>query len=536
MNETKATMPGDLKCSQCGNPVPIGSPEGLCPACLLCPRPTDSATQPKAVLFEPPTVEALSKLFPQLEILSLIGKGGMGAVYKARQPSLDRLVAVKILPPQIAGGPSSERFSREAKTLARLAHPNIVMIHEFGQAGTLPFFIMEFVDGVNLRQMQRQSRIAPREALAIVAQVCDALQYAHDQGVVHRDIKPENALIDRKGHVKIADFGLAKLVNQEDSNTHLTVSGQTMGTPHYMAPEQVEHPTEVDHRADIFSLGVVFYELLTGELPLGKFPLPSHRVQIDVRLDDVVLRTLEKEPQLRYQSAGEMRSRVETIAHSQSDPPVIPKPVTQTANLQSKTNLLDGRSLAALGSCLLSIPTSLLAGWLGNSTTALLTIFAALNALALTLAISSRKTLLGKFVILLCILFSLGFGTIVSFQQYRAAKIRKEIEQVERAHWKAKLEILTTQAEQLKKQSDLGVVPVIDYEMVKARCDAITARLTNDFLLAAKIEMDAAQKKVEVTKAKFDAGLVPQAMCSKAEKDFEEARANYEMVKIKVSR
>jgi hypothetical protein len=174
--------------------------------------------------------------------------------------------------------------------------------------------------------------MTPQQALAMVPQICDALQYAHDQGVVHRDIKPENILIDRHGSIKIADFGLAKLVGRQ-AGRRLTQTEQIMGTPNYMAPEQIENPGEVDHRADIYALGVVFYELLTGELPVGRFPPPSKKVQIDVRLDDVVLRTLEKEPGLRYQQASELKSDVESLspggpgpAVRSDEPPAAPSP------------------------------------------------------------------------------------------------------------------------------------------------------------------------------------------------------------------
>ena len=125
--------------------------------------------------------------------------------------------------------------------------------------------------------------------MEIVPQICEALQFAHDRGVVHRDIKPANVLLDQKGCIKIADFGLAKIIGAEQANFTLTQPNHVMGTPHYMAPEQVEHPSEVDHRADIYSLGVVFYELLTGELPLGSLEPPSQKFVVVVRLDDVVL-------------------------------------------------------------------------------------------------------------------------------------------------------------------------------------------------------------------------------------------------------
>ncbi len=258
------------KCPQCGASLPAGALEGLCPACLLAQGVT-AETAAETAPFQPPTVEEVARLFPQLEILAFIGKGGMGAVYKARQPGLDRLVALKILPPQVASGPAfAERFNREARALAKLSHPNIVAVHEFGQVGGLPFFIMEFVDGLNLRQLERTRKLSAREALQIVPQICEALQFAHDEGIVHRDIKPDNILIDKKGRVKIADFGIAKLMGRE-AEGDLTATKGIIGTPNYMAPEQVEQPETVDHRADIFALGVVFYEMLTGESPLVKF-------------------------------------------------------------------------------------------------------------------------------------------------------------------------------------------------------------------------------------------------------------------------
>src|SRR4029434_1066198 len=157
------------------------------------------------------------------------------------------------------------------------------------------YLMMEFVDGVNLRQAMKAGRFSPGEALSIVPKVCEALQYAHEQGILHRDIKPENILLDAKGRVKIADFGIAKLVGEDRPNLTLTNTGAALGTPHYMAPEQLESPADVDHRADIYSLGVVFYELLTGELPIGRFAPPSRKSSVDPRVDEVVLRTLEKE-------------------------------------------------------------------------------------------------------------------------------------------------------------------------------------------------------------------------------------------------
>jgi predicted Ser/Thr protein kinase len=266
----------------------------------------------------PPSPADIARHFPQLEVIELLGSGGMGAVYKARQREIDRLVALKILPSDAASDPGfAERFTREARALARLNHPNIVALYDFGHVNGLHYFIMEYVDGLNLRQLEQAGQLSPREALQIIPQICEALQFAHDEGIVHRDIKPENVLLDKKGRVKIADFGLARILGHEPEDFRLTRAREVMGTPHYMAPEQVEKPQSVDHRADIYSLGVVFYEMLTGELPLGKFLPPSQKVRIDVRLDDVVLRALEKEPGRRYQHASEVKTDMETILTQQ---------------------------------------------------------------------------------------------------------------------------------------------------------------------------------------------------------------------------
>lgn len=374
------------RCPECGTELPTGATQGLCPKCLMgaglegdtgraaSGDAEATSTQPSG--FVPPEPAELAPLFPHLEILELLGNGGMGAVYKARQTKLDRLVALKIIRPESADDAAfAERFNREAKTLARLNHPNIVGVHDFGEVAVgrtsksvlgddprsarvsdpaehsdrrspetaetepsesfgreggsvgdrpqhsdrpqhLYFFLMEYVDGTNLRQLIKSNELAPEQALAIVPQICDALQYAHEEGIVHRDIKPENILIDVKGQTKIADFGLAKLATHSPEDFTLTDTHQVMGTPRYMAPEQMEGSHAVDHRADIYALGVVFYEMLTGQVPAGHFEPPSKKVQIDVRLDEVVLRSLAREPDLRYQSASEVKTDVESISES----------------------------------------------------------------------------------------------------------------------------------------------------------------------------------------------------------------------------
>jgi tRNA A-37 threonylcarbamoyl transferase component Bud32 len=295
-------------------------------------------------------VAELAGKFPGLEILELVGHGSMGAVYKARQGRLDRVVALKILPPDRVRDPSfEERFTREARTLARLSHPHIVGVHDFGEADGLYYLVMEYVDGASLREVLHTGKLTPREALELVPQICSALQFAHEAGVVHRDVKPENILLDHSGNVKIADFGLAKLLDPGRADgVSLTVSGAIVGTPAYMAPEQIERPLEVDHRADIYAVGVVLYEMLTGELPLGRFDPPSSRVRMDIRLDEVVLRALAKEPTRRYQVAGDVaadlarlgdrgeagRSRSENAARP--SPPPRPAPRTPRADEQDR--------------------------------------------------------------------------------------------------------------------------------------------------------------------------------------------------------
>ena len=310
------TVPMTNCCPKCGGPLAADAPQGLCAKCLLAA--VSTATEPGSPAENrpaPPTLAAVAAAFPQLEIVELLGQGGMGVVYKARQPKLERYVALKLLPHGPGTDPAfPERFNREARLLARLNHPSIVTVYDFGQAGEFFFLMMEFVDGVNLRQAMQAARFTPAQALALVPRICEALQFAHDEGILHRDIKPENILLDTRGRVKIADFGIAKLMGDTLPERKLTESGAAIGTPHYMAPEQLEKPQDVDQRADVYSLGVVFYELLTGELPIGRFAPPSEKSAVDPRVDQVVFQALEKEREKRIGSAQEVKTRVETIS------------------------------------------------------------------------------------------------------------------------------------------------------------------------------------------------------------------------------
>jgi serine/threonine protein kinase/Tfp pilus assembly protein PilF len=311
-------------CPQCQQPLSADAPAGLCPQCLMKaaadPPPSAAGDGLAGDLTDIADPSAVAKKLPQFEILELLGRGGMGVVYKARQKSLNRLVAIKILAPEREHEPHfAKRFAREAELLAKLSHPHIVTIHDFGVADPqlsttnsqpLYYLVMEFVDGVNLRDLLRDGKLEAKQALAIVPPICEALQYAHDKGIVHRDIKPENLLLDKDGRIKIADFGIAALIG---------AGGENIGTPPYMAPEQSGDSSEVDSRADIYALGVVLYEMLTGERPGKDLVAPSKKVQIDVRLDEMVLRALEKEPERRYQTAGEFR----TVAETMNDTPMV---------------------------------------------------------------------------------------------------------------------------------------------------------------------------------------------------------------------
>ena len=338
-------------CPQCSEALPPDSTDRICAKCQSDPARTTPSTRAGARPV-PPTPAEIAQFFPQLEILELLGQGGMGMVYKARQPQLHRIVALKILSPDLSADPAfAERFSREARSLARLNHSNIVSIFDFGQAGHYYYLLMEHVDGTDLREIIHQQHPTPAEARRIAMEICQALHYAHEEGVVHRDIKPSNILIDKKGRVKIADFGLAKLNEKTGDAPALTTV--VMGTPHYMAPEQIETPGNVDHRADLYSLGVVFYEMLTGELPLGRFEPPSVKNEaVDVRLDNMVLRALEKNRERRYQQAGDIRADLETTLTRPNPPATIaaaaPAKEPRRLGLLGQFGLMAGTALLAV--------------------------------------------------------------------------------------------------------------------------------------------------------------------------------------------
>lgn len=279
----------------------------------------DAAVTPVSdrAVWQPPTSAHLAEMLPAYQVQGLIGRGGMGAVYRGVQLSLNRPVAIKLLPAELAS--SAEfvaRFQREAQTLARLQHPGIVAVHDFGRTaeGHL-YFIMEFVDGTDLAHLLHTQKLEPEQALELTLQICEALQYAHSQGVVHRDIKPANVLLTQDGRAKLADFGLARPLT---ATPGMTAASRVMGTPEYMAPEQ--WAGKVDHRADIYALGVMLYEMLTGTRPQGAFDLPSQKSHVDARLDDVIVKAMRQAPEQRYQHVSELRDAVQRIRTTRPPP------------------------------------------------------------------------------------------------------------------------------------------------------------------------------------------------------------------------
>lgn len=276
----------------------------------------------------PPAPQKLQAQLPQYEIISLLGRGGMGAVYQGRQPVLDRMVAIKILPPGLdhLDASFSERFRQEAVAMAKLNHPGLVAVYDFGQTSDgMLFLVMEHVDGTDVAHMLAQmGRLPAEQAMAITAHVCDAMKYAHERKVVHRDIKPANIMVGYNGVVKVADFGLAKM-SQGGESTGLTQSGMAMGTMHYMAPEALTLGVSVDHRADIYSMGVMLYHMLTGRLPQGMFKPASSLVPgVDPRYDSIISRAMKEDREQRYQQVAELRRDLDALRTR----PVAPVPAS----------------------------------------------------------------------------------------------------------------------------------------------------------------------------------------------------------------
>jgi serine/threonine protein kinase len=303
-----------IKCIECGTDVPIDARTlGLCPRCMLglvidarknILRPRERRPIHEAQ-YQPAD---LAKALPQFHIQEMIGRGGMGIVYRAIDRKNRRPVALKILP--IHQNQDVEllgRFISEARILTSLHHPNIVEAYESGQTSGFMYLAMQLIEGKSLREQLKQGPVRSQAVVEIATQVCDALTFAHERGIIHRDIKPENILLDEGLHVRLVDFGLARPFQPLPQGASPTAPNQYVGTADYIAPEFRYRNQPADARADIYSLGVVMYEMLCGRLPIGHFPAPSAVAQSDKRLDKTVLRCLATDPLQRYASAAELR-------------------------------------------------------------------------------------------------------------------------------------------------------------------------------------------------------------------------------------
>ena len=267
-------------------------------------------------MWQPPSLEEMQAMLPQYQFISLLGRGGMGAVYKAVQVSLDRPVAIKVLPGDLIDDTDAqfaERFTNEARTMAKMNHPAIVNVYDFGETQTgLLFIVMEFIDGTDVAKMiASQGKLPPDYALAITAHVCDALNYAHSHSIVHRDIKPANILINMEGAVKVADFGLAK--QSDAGGGGLTKTNMAMGTPDFVAPEALMPGVPLDGRADLYAIGVMLYQMLTGEIPRGMWTMPSMKLGTDPRFDAIIGKAMQTDRESRYQTAASIRRDLDVI-------------------------------------------------------------------------------------------------------------------------------------------------------------------------------------------------------------------------------
>lgn len=305
-----------VRCHRCGNKFAVVRGDGDAGAVRKSP---DAAPPPA----KKPRL-AVNDLAPGArlagyEITSTLGRGAMGTVYQATQLSLDRPVAVKVMSLDLVKQNEFVlRFRREAAALAALAHPNVVAIIDQGNVGDNWFLVMEFVQGPTLRQLLSKRSLRTSDIFSLAIQIGRGLDYAHTKGVVHRDLKPENVLLSdggSQGYVaKICDFGLADMLYSNRSFVNLTGTNISMGTVNYMAPEQRRDAGRVDQRADVFSYGVLLYEMLTGQLPVGRYPEPSQRNRgLDPRLDPVILGALEGDPRRRFTRVNKILEVLEAV-------------------------------------------------------------------------------------------------------------------------------------------------------------------------------------------------------------------------------
>src|SRR5213592_801386 len=311
-------------------PPPAGAPPDIAATMRLIPVPPPATPPPPVAAINTPPQVPGERYIGKYRVKSVLGRGGMGAVYLAEQPGLDREVAIKELI-QSADPVSLRRFLQEAQVMARTSHPNLVQVHDMELMGDINYLVLEFVLGKSLRDLLNHGPIPPPQVFAVMHGVLQALDYAHRHSIVHRDMKPENVLISDEGMVKVADFGIARLTDDTGIGGTATKTGTTVGTPQYMSPEQVAS-SKVDGRSDLYSAGIMFYELIVGQPPFtaseadGPFTLMAKHVQappkppsvlkpgLDPPLEEVVLKSLSKRPEDRYQNGQEFDEAVSTVA------------------------------------------------------------------------------------------------------------------------------------------------------------------------------------------------------------------------------
>lgn len=320
--------------------------------------------------FVPPSLADLDAVLSAYEFIEILGQGGMGAVYRVRQHSLNRMAAIKVMPQfeEEEGERFGERFQREAQAMGRLSHPNIVSVYDFGRTSDgMLYIVMEYIEGADLQQLLQTGELTVDHLFDWIPQICEALQYAHSQGIVHRDIKPANIMITNDGVVKVADFGLAKLTGGDEQHPRLTMTNMAMGTPDYVAPEVLETGVEIDHRADIYAVGVMLYEMLTGKIPRGAWRPPSEvNSHIDSRFDSIVVKAMDSDRDSRFQQASEITASLSSIWATTDDrvPLITEKDGSPTGRKTGSRNQLPGPSKrsgtpiwigAAVGLILLSL-------------------------------------------------------------------------------------------------------------------------------------------------------------------------------------
>lgn len=298
-----------LVCSSLAVVPTLNILKGLDPVGLF-DRATDKPMRLDAGEWEAPTVSEVASEFPAFAVMELTGRGGMGVVYRALQPDIEREVAIKLLPPELSLDPEfAERFRREAKLMASLQHEGLVAVYDFGEtpSGNL-FYVMEFVPGGDLAKRWKAGPMGANEVVAMIEQISAAVACAHEAGIVHRDLKPANIMLATNGAPKVMDFGLARPVAVQSALSQLTLPDVAMGTPDYAAPEQLLAIAQPTTAMDVYSLGVIAYEALTGQLPRGVFDPPSKlNSEVDPAFDAVILQALQSDPSRRFADAGAFR-------------------------------------------------------------------------------------------------------------------------------------------------------------------------------------------------------------------------------------